>query len=273
MAGLSDDRTRAVTYSIDDIPLDNPAYGWVFRSLSDPVPQLIWDRPEFAVAGRDGSIALPGRLEAPRPTLVVQTGRDRLGALIALVAGGSFLKSSTAPGRRVAFELVEMRPELFGYEGSVVDAAFEIRYPGAYWRDTVESTTPATAIGGASVALSTFSGITAPIADAVIRVKGSATSIQVTDSAGSWFSYPAVAAGSYLRFHASTGRAFVTTSDTWSGGSDVSGVIDFGGDRGGFEITPQYSADPTVRAGLLVVTTAARAGAQIEIRGRGAYVV
>ncbi|MFJ4999905.1 hypothetical protein ACIP5T_17265 [Microbacterium sp. NPDC088619] len=226
----------------------------------------------MSVAGRDGGVALPGRLEAPRPTLVVQTGRDRLGALVALVAGGTYLKSSTTPGRRVVFELVEMSPELYGYEGSVVDAAFEIRYPGAYWRDTVESTTSATPLSGPSVALTAFTGITAPIPDAVIRVRGAATAIQVTDAAGSWFSYPSLAAGSYLRFHAATGRAFVTSSDTWSGGQDVSGVIDFGGNRGSFEITPQYTTDPLTRSGLLVVTTASRSGAEIQVRGRGAYI-
>lgn len=261
-----------MTYSIDGIPLDNPANGWVFRSLSTPVPQLTWDRPELAIAGRDGSVPLPGRLGAPHPTLVVQTGRERLGALIALVAGGKHLTRTVAPGRRVEYELVEMSPELYGYEGSVVDAAFEVRYPGAYWRDTAETITPATALGSASVALTVLSGITAPIADAVIRVKGAATAIQVTDAAGSWFSHPAVAAGSYLRFHADTGRAFVTTTDTWTGGTDVSGVIDFGGDRGSFEITPQYTTDPLTRSGLLAVTTASRTGAQIQIRTKGAYV-
>lgn len=119
-----------------------------------------------------------------------------------------------------------------------------------------------------------LSGLSAPVQDAVIRVKGAATGIQVTDQSGAWVTLPDVAAGRWVRFEADTGRAFETTTDTWTGGTEVSGAVDFGGPRGVFEITPALTpGDPTTRVGRLTVATASRTGAVIEVRGKSAHLL
>lgn len=119
-----------------------------------------------------------------------------------------------------------------------------------------------------------LSGISAPVQDAVIRVKGAATGIQITDQSGAWVTLPDVAAGRWVRFEADTGRAFETTTDTWTGGTEVSGAVDFGGPRGVFEITPALTpGDPTSRVGRLTVTTASRSGAVVEVRGKSAHLL
>ncbi len=116
--------------------------------------------------------------------------------------------------------------------------------------------------------------ISAPVGDAIIRVKGPATGIQITDSGGSWLRLPDVTASQYVRFHMDTLEGFKTTTDTWVGGTDVSDEVDFNGGREIFEITPaMVNGDPGQRAGLLNVTTVTRgAGAQIQVRGKAAYI-
>lgn len=117
-------------------------------------------------------------------------------------------------------------------------------------------------------------GFSAPVQDAVIRVKGAATGIQVTDSSGAWAILPDVPAGQWIRFETDTGRAYQTATDVWTGGIEVSGLVDFGGPRGVFEITPVMApGDPGSRSGQVTVTTASRTGAVIEVRGKAAYLL
>jgi len=117
-------------------------------------------------------------------------------------------------------------------------------------------------------------GLSAPVQDAVLRMKGPATGIQITDSSGAWVVLPDTPAGTWTRFEADTGRCFQTTTDTWSGGTEVSGSCDFGGPRGVFEITPVMApGDPGSRSGQLTVATVTRTGAVFEVRGKAAYLL
>lgn len=117
-------------------------------------------------------------------------------------------------------------------------------------------------------------GLSAPVQDAVLRIKGPATGIQVTDSSGAWVVLPDTPAGTWSRFEADTGRCFQTTTDTWTGGTEVSGSCDFGGPRGVFEIIPVMApGDPGSRSGQLTVATATRPGAVFEVRGKAAYLL
>lgn len=260
-----------MTHRIDFIPLDNPALGWVFRSLSKRLPRLEFQRPDMPNAGRDGTVeGLPAWVSAPELDLVVMTPRANLAALIMLVSRGKYLDDTNQPGRRVRFELLEVTPTGYGHEDEIVDATFRIRHPSVFWRDSVESTM-SVALSAASVTVGgLFPGMSAPIADATIRVRGACTGLQISDSDGSWLTFPDIPAGHWLRIEGA--RVFLTSTDTWSGGDERSGLLDFGGPRGTFEITPDYT-DVTTRAGKLTVTTATRASAQIEVRGRGAHIV
>lgn len=109
-------------------------------------------------------------------------------------------------------------------------------------------------------------GLSAPVQDAVIRVAGPATNVRVTDSSGAWVSLPDAAAGQWVRFEADTGRAYRTTESRWTGGVDVSGLVDFDGPRGVFEITPVMRSGPDDRAGVVTVT-----GGVVDVRGRSAH--
>lgn len=117
-------------------------------------------------------------------------------------------------------------------------------------------------------------GMSAPIQDGVVRVKGAASGIQLTDSSGAWLTLPDIPAGEYVRFDMDTGRAWHTTTETWFGGTEVSGQVDFGGPRGVFEITPvMVGGDPDSRKGVLTVTTVTRSGAEVAVRGKDARLI
>ncbi|MDR6142385.1 hypothetical protein QE375_001939 [Microbacterium foliorum] len=261
-------------YSVNGVPLDNPSLGWILRAPTKPLSTLSYERASLASGGRDGVVAgLPATTGPVSLRFVVQSARANLETLIAVFGAGGTLALTASSGRQVEFETLSHTPEGFGPADAVVDATFLIRLPGAFWRDITQST-KTSPLAAASVAVSVFGGISAPVADAVIRVQGAATAIQVTDSSGAWVVLPNVAAGQWARFDSASGKAFVTTSDTWSGGTDVSGQVDFGGPRGVFEITPALTpGNPTLRFGQLTVTTASRNGASVDVRGKAAYVL
>lgn len=263
-----------MTYALNGIPFDNPAYGWLFRSTSKPLADLSNELSSVPQQGRHGVLSPdPGVLGAPTIMLVVQTPRVNRRALLALAKRGGVLTNLYDPGD-VVVEFASASSTGYGDADGVVDVALTFRVPEAAARGA-EQTSAAVALGTASVQVTgLLAGLTLEVQDAVIRVKGAVTGLQVTDSAGSWFTYGGAVAGTeWLRFEAGTGRAFKTTTDVWAGGTEVSGAIDFGGPRGLFEISPAWGSDPTVRDGRLTVTTGTRTGASIQVRGRPAYFI
>lgn len=264
-------------YSVNGAPLASTARGWVFRSLSRPLSEMSRTRSALRRDGRDGVVGgLPSTISPVTLQLVVQTRKPQLETLLALVGDGGVLTKTDDATRSVVFETLSHSLAGHGPAELIVDVTFVIRLPGAFWRSAADATSAAVALAPGSVQVSgLFSGISAPVADALVRVKGATTGLQVTDTAGSWFTYsPALAAGKYLRFESATGRAFTTDTDVWGGGTEVSGAIDFGGPRGVFEITPRLSAsDPASRDARLTVATASATAASVQVRGRGAFLV
>lgn len=264
-----------MTYSINTIPLDNPYLGWSFRAPSEPLSKIIRNSQSMSVPGQDGLATLPSSVDAVVFSLMVQTSRANLEALYALFQAPVLSLTVTEfPWKQLTLEYLSCSPEGFGPADEIVDVTFVVRANSVYWRATTQMTSPALALSSASVDVSVFPGISAPISDALVRVRGAANGVRVTDSAGSWFSYAdAIPSGSYLVFDCATGFATVVTSDMWSGGTDVTGKIDYSGGPTGLRITPRFGADPTSRTGLLTVATTARSGAAVEVRGRNAHVV
>lgn len=261
-----------MTYSLNGIPFDNPDFGWRFRSTSKPLADLSAELSSVPRQGRHGLLSpAPGVLGAPTLLMVVQTPRAHLQTLEALVRQGGVLTSTYGPGSAVV-EFVSASPTGYGPAESIVDLAVVFRVPAGVARGA-EVTSDAVALASASVPVGgLLPGLAVDVQDAILRVKGAVTGLQVTDSGGSWFTYGgAIGATQWLRFEADTGRAFMTDTDVWTGGAEVSGAVDFGGPRGLFEITPAWTTDPAVREGRLTVATGTRTGASIQVRGRPAY--
>lgn len=260
-------------YSISGVALDSPSLSWGVDGRTKTLAELSWSLSSVSAQGRDGVIPVNGgAAQAPVWGLYVRTSIVNREALIALVSTGSSVRvGAKSVGYTVA--AVSVAEEVFAAGWCVM--LFALRLDGAWWRDVSLATSAVVSLGSASVSVpGLFTGMSAPVQDAMVRVKGACAGLQVTDAEGSWFTYGGSLTGSqYFRFESSTGRAYVTSTDTWSGGTEVSGDTDYGGSRGLFEITPAWSSDPAVRAGVLTVATASRSGASVQVRGRGAYLV
>lgn len=262
-----------MAYSLNGVSFDNSTWGWKLRSVSDPLADLKNDLSSIPRLGRHGALSpTPGTLEVPALLLVVRTPRVNRRALLGIARKGGVLTNTYDPGEMVV-ELASASSKGMGGADGTVDVHLTFRVPSGSARGA-EATSAAVSLTTASVAVpNLLAGSTLDVQDAIVRLKGAVTGLQVTDSAGSWFTYGGSILGTeWLRFEANTGRAFKTTTDVWVGGTEVSGAIDFGGPRGIFEITPA-GADPTAQAGALTVATGTRTGASIQVRGRPAYLI
>lgn len=260
---------------VNGVPLDNPALGWIFRKGSIPYAGAEVDLGQLSMAGRDGTLRTATTLRPPMYPLVVNTPPSGWASLLALFTSHRLvLTRDDYPGKEISVRLASATPDRVFDRNQYIDATFVVELTGAFWRDQV-ATTPSVVVDSASTVLTLFPGISAPVADAVLRLQGGATGIQIIDKAGSWVTLPDVGLGSYVRFETDTGHAFVTTSDAWTGGTDVSGAVDFGGPRGVFEITPVLAPlDPSDRRGELTITTASRTGTGIfAVRGKSAQIL
>jgi hypothetical protein len=261
-------------YSVSGIALDNAGVGWRLMAPSRPLSELVKRAQSLTIPSRDGIVTLPASFESPVIAFVVRTPKAKLESLYSLfLQPAPYVAYTASAARSVAMEYMSAAVAGVTAGGAIVDVTFLMRLNGVFWRDTAD-TTALVAIGSSSVVVPVFSAMSAPVRNAVIRVMGSVTGLNVADTRGSFFSYPAaLPAGSYLRFHSDTGRAFTTTTDVWTGGTEVTGLIVNGPGPYFLEITPTFT-DPSVRAGALTVTTATQATSPtIEVRGKGAYLV
>lgn len=260
-------------YAVNGIPLDNPNFGWEFLAPSKPLSEFTIALESITLPGRDGVEPLPGRVEAPVLPMVVRTPSAHKETLVALFsAPGRILTIAGDASRSVEFELMAVTNSRLVAADAVIDMTFAIRLSRVYWRDTLETTSPPVSLASASQVVDVMLGLSQPVRDAIIRVKGQASGLIITDSSGAWVSYAsAIPTGvNYWRFEAATGRAFTTTADVWTGGTEVTGQTDYSGTNYPFSIYPRFT-DPAVRTGRLTVVTSARSGALIQVRGRRAY--
>jgi hypothetical protein len=266
-------------FSIDGVPLDNPTMGWSLRSETESKSGRSFDRPSISGAGLDGvATGLRATVGPPIFPLVVESPEANVGALQTLLVTGSELKKSTLPGKYAVYEVMSLSPAAFVPDESLWVVTAMVRLPDIYYRDTALTTwaqqLPSNT-NPSSTVVNVFDGITAPVRDAVFRIRGAANGqMKVSEPSGSFFAWPGnLSAGQYLRFHSDTGRAFVTNSDTWSGGTEVTGDIANGPGPYPFEITPIIvNSDPRVRSGqvTLIVNGSSSLGT-FEVRGRRAY--
>ena len=256
---------------VNGVALDNLTHGWVLARGSQPYSAFEADLAQVQVAGRDGSVPTSTTRRAPLWPLVVNTspeGWEKLQALFGsptLVLTRDDRTDVEASVRFVASSIERVYPR-----NQWIDVKIILEVTSAYWRSKTEKTA-SVPLSAASVTLDVFPGMSAPIPDAMIRLKGAATGVQVTDASGAWLTLPSASAAQYVRFESATGRCFITTTDTWTGGTDVSGQVDFGGPRDNFEIT--HLLDPALLStkGRLTITSGTRSGAVVDVRGKSAH--
>ncbi|MCZ4066425.1 hypothetical protein O1W71_01920 [Microbacterium sp. H37-C3] len=266
-------------FTINGVPLDNTAYGWLFRKGSQPFITLEAQVGQVTVVGQRGITQYQTGVTAGLWPCIIYTPDAHRETLNALFGAPKLLLSPMAKPDRVAeVQFMASEVDRIFPRGEFVDMRYTLALLDAAWRDRDEVTTAfASLAAAASVTVrDLLPGGSAPVQDAVIRVRGNASGLQVTDPAtGAWFAFSEpIPAGSYLRFEAKTGRAWLTTTDTWTGGTEVSGSIDTSDPYGGFEITPTFAGQNAhQRSASLVVSTGTRGTTTaVQVRARRAYI-
>lgn len=259
--------------SINGISLDDTVRGWTYLEASEWTAATGMARPSLTVPGVDGSVPMTGTQDTPVLPISVGCTFDTLEALksVFLQPSLDFTREGT-PGSAAAQlnSLSEVR--VTGGKNPQMELKAVLSFPGVWFRGPVETVTAP--VTSPSTAVTAFAGISGKVTDSLVRLTD-VTDPKVTDSAGTFVKYTGtVPAGQYLRIDSLTGRAWLTGSDTWSGGSEVDQtLLSFGRGPGFFTITPKF-IDPETRTGSLTVTSTARgSGAAIDIKGRSAYLV
>lgn len=215
---------------------------------------------------------MPGRETAPALALVIGTPYSSLESLRALLTQPALELTKAGQLGSAAVQLASISQVRVGMGA---DPAFEVTvtldFYDVWYRGPEETFT--VPLDAAAKTAPVFPGLSGKVTDTLVRLTD-CTSPKVRDNAGSFFSYTGtIPAGSWLRFDAVTGRAWLTNTDAWTGGTEVDALLLGFGSRPGFlRITPEFTLTPATRRGKLTVTTTARGDtAAIDIRGHNAY--
>lgn len=269
-------------YSINDIPLDNPLYGWSMLRASQVLSSVTKGLSSVTIPGRPGVLpGIPSYRGAPVATIVVRTPDTGLEALYRLFGqnGGIGYMNVTADAtRRTLFELTSISSDGITAGDELINSTISLRFPTSDWRDTDLTTITPSGVIDAIANFSVLDGISAEIADADIFIGGDFGNFELDDAgSGSWLktilSWPYVS-GTGLLFKGATGQAFrAETTAPWVPTDDMTEYIDVSG-GGGFKITPDSSGgDPSVGIASLKLITANQTLLTFGWRAQNAYVL
>lgn len=237
---------------------------------SEPYPGLKRRTRKLSAPGLIGSTRVPAERDSPLLPMTIRcspTGRHSLEAL--LDSDDLILSNGTV---EAVVELEDAPATHFqSAEETWADITVMLRIPGVYFRSVAASTSSPVALSGASVTVLALPGITGKVTDAIVRVKGAVTGLRVECGESFATFAGAVAANEYVRIDSGTRTAWLTATDTWAGGTDVTGQLDWGPTFYPLIISPSF-VDPATRTGELTVITATRTNAAVEVRAKGAYV-
>lgn len=260
-------------YRIDGIDLHNKEFGWKLRRTSETRPVISSRVTSLVRPGRDGIVTPPTTRSETSMSFVIDVPNSTLNKLLTLMSSQSLtITNSDRPGIRAIGRLLTATPEESHRALGWDRYAFLIEIPTGRWESVSPVTTDvAPASPGGNIQL-VLDGMTAPVQEGMIRFVGPITNPQVTDyNTGAFVRInETINAGYYVRYDIGSCRAWVTTEDTWSGGTEISGQIDFGGPRKAFEIVPTFDPETLESRGRIVYSAASGSGG-IQLRAHTPY--
>ena len=266
-------------YVVNEIPLDNPTFGWSLLRLSQPLTPLAKSLSSVQVPGRNGVLSgVPSFNNAPMKTLVVRTPGTSLEALYSLFTlngGLGLFRLEDDTSRAAVFELASIDPQGINAKDELVNVTITMRFPTSDWRATAQTTLASTSVTTPVQNFDVLAGISSSIIDADIFIGGNFGNMELRDvNSGSWVktivTWPYVASTGIL-YVGSTGQAFrATTAAPWTPTADMSSYVDVSG-GGGFRITPRWTSDPSDRIARLELTTTNQSGVTFRVRAYNSY--
>lgn len=159
----------------------------------------------------------------------------------------------------------------------VADFSVQLAVPGVFFRTASVDSTPEVVTSPEVVTLAALGAGTAPVTDAVLRIRGAGSAFSVVDAitgTGISWSGTALTGSEYLFINMASLTARRSTSSTaWaSGGTDASGGLSYPA-VGPLQIWPRMAAaDPAARAARVTVTgTGFDATTALTVRAAPAY--
>jgi len=278
-------------YSINGVNLGRGmnSMGWaIMRAGTDQLAGITRSLNKVTVPGYDGYFRAPSDRTEQMMIFNIRTPRENLESLLAVLAhtgydanhpGFGVVELSIASGKASYFELASAIPAPSDHPSdSSVKVTATLSIPHGAWRDVSPTTTTTTIDTNPKTISAIGSGISLPIRDADIFIQGNVGStIQITDSAGSWLrtsSAYSFSTGYGVFYQGSTGRAFqATNASPWVPTGDLGYAVDASG-GGGFRMTPKFDpTTPDTRAVELTVLSTLLSSVSLKVRWRGAYVL
>lgn len=264
-------------YSINGVPLHNDTYKWrTLREGTQTIAGVTRTLSRVAAPGRPGYNPAPSTYTEQLIVLVVRTPRANLEALLNLCDAATSLTRTDDPTKEMYVELASALVNGDAPFDAMFDVSISLSgYQGVY-RDVTAVVTGPTTIITPTATLDLFAGMSAPIFDADIFMRGQFGQFVIADAAGSVLKTVATPPGQLstngILWLGSLQQAFVALeSSPWTPVSDASAYVDTTG-NGGFRITPIIvSGDPTTRKGTLTITTLTQTSTTIRVRGKSSY--
>ena len=260
--------------------------GWaIMRSGTAQLGGITKDINRVVVPGYDGYFQAPSTRTEQVLVFNIQTPRENLEALMAVLEHVGYdaafprlgkIEVSVAEGKAAYYELVSAIPSSDQPSDRMVQVTATLNIPYGGWRDEDTTQTDVNITTNPQVITTIGFGISLPIRDMDIFIKGNVGTMQITDSGGSWLRTTGdyiYSAGNGIFYQGSTGRAFLATdSSPWTALSDIGFAIDVSG--GGFKMTPKFDPTaPNTRSASLTVLSTLLSSVALKVRWRGAYVL
>lgn len=251
-----------LTYKINGVALNDPAQGWTLVRGSIPVSGLEYTAPALDVPGVDGTVFLPSTRRPVALNLIIKSTLANRGKLLAVMSTPKLeITDDKRPGMVATGRLLSSTVEDYHEVKGWAKDLFIIEIVSGCWRGPQVTSTPKPLVAGGTH-FTAYPGLTAPVQDGKVLITGPVQNPQVVDSNGSFFKLTGtVEAGSTLEVDLANGRAYI-------GAVEVSGLLDFGGPRGGFEITPSM---PDMVGKLVLTAASYGTGSSVSVSGKPAY--
>lgn len=263
-------------YSINGIALHDQTRGWkILRDGTSTQGGITRTLGKAPSPGRPGYTPAPSTYTEQAIIFVVRCTRAGLEPLLALCDAAYSLTRTDDPTKEAYVELASALPTSDAPMDGMFDVAITlIAYEGV-WRDVSAVTAGPTTVGSPIQTFVMLSGLSAPIFNEQIFLRGVFGQFTLVDSGGSFLKTTRAWPGSSstgLLFVGATNQAFLANeSNPWVPVSDASQYIDVSG-NGGFRLTPQMvSGNPFIRQVSLSLTTLSQTSTTLRVQAKRTY--
>lgn len=263
-------------YSLNGISLQDQTRGWrILRDGTSTQLGITKTLNKVPSPGRPGYRPGPSTYTEQIVVFLIRCTRAGLEPLLTLCEAATSLTRTDDPTKELYVELASSPATSDAPFDGMFDVTITLSAYEGVWRDVDAVTVGPTAITSPVQTFDILTGLSAPVFDADIFIRGVFGQFTLTDSGGSFLKTTKAWTGSSstgLLYSGSTNQAFLANeSSPWTPVQDMSQYIDVSG-NGGFRLTPKMvSGNPSVREVELSLTTLSQTSTTLRVRAKRAY--